>query len=73
MPWSGSLEASRQLLAELHDEWRNILTTTDMDATCLAPWPTPQPLSTIASWVNVELMKNVAEVGQLVRLQSNQP
>ena len=70
--WSGSLEASRHRLVELHDEWRDLLTTTDLDTTCSAPWPTPQPLSTIASWVNVELMKNIAEIGQLLRLHSNQ-
>lgn len=55
--WSGSLEASRQRLTFLHDEWRSIVTMTDLDTICPAPWPTPQPLSTIATWVNVELMK----------------
>ena len=70
--WSGSLEASRRRLAELHDKWQRILTTTDLETTCVGPWPTAQPLSTIALWVNVELMKNVAEIGQLLRLRGNQ-
>lgn len=69
--WSGSREASHARLVELHDEWREILTTIDLDTICVAPWPTPQPLSTIASWVNVELMKNVAEIGQLLMLRNN--
>lgn len=70
--WSGSLSASRQRLTVLHDEWQEIVTKTELDAMCLAPWPTPQPLATIAAWVNVELMKNVAEIGQLLRLYGNQ-
>lgn len=72
VPWSGSLQASQQQLTLLHDEWQNVLNTTDLDTACTAPWPTPQPLSTIAAWVNVELMKNVAEIGQILRLHGNQ-
>ena len=69
--WSGSAEASRVRLIELHDQWVEILNTTDLDHQCDAPFPTPQPLSAIAGWVNVELMKNVAELGQLMRLRAN--
>jgi hypothetical protein len=55
----------------LHDQWVRILKASDLASTCPAPLPTPQPLVTIASWVNVELAKNVAEIGQLLRLRQN--
>lgn len=69
--WSGSAGASRARLTGLHDEWVAILTTSDLSHSCTAPFPTPQPLSEIAAWLNVELMKNVAELGQLMRLRAN--
>ena len=69
--WSGSAKASRVKLKSLYDEWVEILNTTPMDHPCAAPFPTPQPLSVIAAWVNVELMKNVAELGLLIRLHAN--
>ena len=69
--WSGSAGASRARLTGLHDKWVAILTTSDLSLSCTAPFPTPQPLSVIAAWLNVELMKNVAELGQLMRLRAN--
>lgn len=72
VPWSGSAESSCDRLVTLHDDWQQILTTTDLSTVCTAPWPSPQPLWKIAGWVNVELMKNVAEIGQLLRLSANQ-
>lgn len=69
--WSGSVEASRAKLNALQVKWVEILSATPMDHPCAAPFPTPQPLSVIAAWVNVELMKNVAELGLLIRLYAN--
>jgi hypothetical protein len=69
--WSGSAEASRERLDLLHTQWVEILNSTPMDHQCAAPFPTPQPLSTIAAWVNMELMKNLAELGLLIRLRAN--
>ena len=69
--WSGSLDASVAELHRLHDAWVELLTHHDLAATCAGPWPTPQPLSTIAAWVNVELMKNVAELGRVLRSHDN--
>ncbi len=71
VPWSGSPERSRARITRLHDEWLAIITTTDLDHPCSAPWPEPRPLGLVAGWVNIELMKNVAELGQLVRLHAN--
>jgi hypothetical protein len=69
--WSGSADASRAKLAGLHDRWVEILTSTDPYQLCSAPFPEPQPLSVVAAWLNVELMKNVAELGVLSRLYAN--
>jgi hypothetical protein len=69
--WSGSADASRERLNTLHDRWVEILVTTPIDHVCISPFPEPQPLSTVAAWVNVELMKNVAELGLLIRLRAN--
>ena len=71
VPWSGGAGASRATIARLHDEWVAVLASADLDHPCSAPWPHPQPLSLVAAWVNLELMKNVAELGQLVRLHAN--
>lgn len=71
--WSGSAAAGRVRLARLHKQWVGILKSTDFDCLCSAPFPEPQPLSAVAAWLNVELMKNVAELGLLVRLYTNRP
>jgi hypothetical protein len=69
--WSGSVAASCSTLQELHDHWAELLSTTDLDHTRAGPLPSLQPLAVIGAWVNVELMKNVAELGQLIRLHAN--
>jgi hypothetical protein len=69
--WSGSAAATRAKLLDLHDRWVQILRSIDPDHLCSAPFPEPQLLSAVAAWLNVELMKNVAELGLLVRLYAN--
>jgi hypothetical protein len=47
--------------------WPELLSSADLDRPSSFPWPT-DPGRTVAHtalWVNVELTKNVAEIGQL--------
>ena len=68
--WPGSADATRAWLHGLHDRWLLVLrglTEADLDAIAPFPWPS-RPDRTVANmlaWVNAELMKNVAEIGQL--------
>lgn len=71
VPWDRSVAASCTALAGLRDEWVRILSLTDIDRECRWPWESPKPLSDTAAWLNVELTKNVAELGQVVRLHAN--
>lgn len=71
--WPGAGKPTVEWLRALRKDWLTALaglTTTDLDATAPFPWP-KDPQHTVAhmiAWVNAELMKNVAEIGQL-RLQ----
>jgi hypothetical protein len=62
-------------LRGLRDEWLAALdglTDADLDATAPFPWQ-DDPRHTVAhmaAWVNAELMKNVAEIGQLRLLRA---
>lgn len=68
--WPGDVAGVVEWLRGLRVEWLAVLdqlADTDLEATATFPW-TDQPELTVAhmiSWVNVELMKNVAEIGQL--------
>ncbi|WDZ84860.1 DinB family protein [Micromonospora cathayae] len=68
--WPGAGAPTVEWLRELRTEWREILdrlTDADLDRTAPFPWP-DDPEHTVAhlvGWVNAELMKNVAEIGQL--------
>lgn len=66
--WPGSSDAARRWLEGLHAAWSGSigeLSDTDLgDAP--ASWPLDDgSLSDVAAWVNVELMKNVAEISFL--------
>ncbi len=56
--WPGSGAAAVARVRELAGQWRPVLTRAD-----------PQLAST-AAWLNMELMKNVAEIGQLRLLRA---
>jgi hypothetical protein len=70
--WPGGASAAVEWLRRLHGEWRDgvrQLDDTELDSrdrTAGLPWGQDLPLVDIAGWVNVELTKNVAEIG-LVR------
>lgn len=70
--WPGSAAATASWLGDLKDRWVADLRSVpdaDLDSstrTAGLPWGEGQTLADVAGWVNVELTKNVAEIG-LVR------
>lgn len=71
--WPGEGAASVAWLRELRTEWAAVLdglTEEELDATAPFPWQDDprHSVAHMAAWVNAELMKNAAEIGQL-RLQ----
>jgi hypothetical protein len=68
--WPGDGSKTVAWLRDLRTEWLAVLdrlSDADLDGTALFPWqgdPEHTAAHTIA-WVNAELMKNVAEIGQL--------
>lgn len=73
--WPGTGELTIEWLRGLRDEWLDVLDglkEEDLDAVAPFPWQ-DDPEMTVAhmvAWVNSELMKNVAEVGQLRLLRA---
>ncbi|MFD5659439.1 DinB family protein [Streptomyces hirsutus] len=73
--WPGEGAPTVQWLRGLRTEWQAFLdnlTDTDLDATASFPWP-GDPAHTVAhtlAWVNTELLKNAAEIGQLRLLRA---
>ncbi|WP_332307045.1 DinB family protein [Thermobifida cellulosilytica] len=72
--WSGSAAAAADWLRGLREQWCSCLsglTDADLDSTertAALPWGGGQTLADVAGWVNVELTKNVAEIGLLRNL-----
>lgn len=65
--WPGPAKAI-DWLRELHAEWLDVLKDADLDTPTTFPWPEGMTVAHTVAWVNSELMKNVAEIGQLRRL-----
>lgn len=59
--WSGDTSG----ISEVKREWDQVLASTDLDVRIEWLMTEPQPLWFIASWVNVELTKNLAEINQV--------
>ncbi|MFJ1910790.1 DinB family protein [Streptomyces sp. NPDC088147] len=73
--WPGDGEAAIAWLRALRAEWLAVLdrlTDTGLDATAPFPWQNDpgHTVADMAGWVNSELMKNVAEIGQLRLLRA---
>ncbi|UCM86467.1 DinB family protein [Streptomyces marincola] len=70
--WPGGAQAATRWLRGLKDTWRAgllALTDEELDSagrTAGLPWGEGQPLGNVAAWVNVELAKNVAEIGSVL-------
>lgn len=69
--WPGE-ERAVPWLRELGAEWREALDGLDLDAPTAFPWPEGRTRADTAWWVNAELMKNAAEIGQLRMLRAVQ-
>jgi hypothetical protein len=65
--WPGTAEEVQAWLGRLHEQWRSAVMGLD-DAELCSParsrWPIEgKPFADIVAWVNLELMKNAAELG----------
>ncbi|RJL36073.1 DinB family protein [Bailinhaonella thermotolerans] len=72
--WPGTAGAAADWLRDLHRRWREhleTLTDADLDSTerTAGLWGQEMTLGSVAGWVNVELTKNVAELGLLRNLR----
>lgn len=67
VPWPGTVEATRAWLADLHDRWTSALAALpddELHSTARTRWPfTDRPFHDVVAWLNLELMKNAAEIG----------
>lgn len=66
--WPGDADATRRWIAQIHQEWRESLTAASaLSGPASFPWPVESGYTKadMAAWVNVELTKNAAELGQL--------
>jgi len=65
--WPGSADAVRARFTDLRNEWVAAierLTDDDLRSPANCRWPMQdRPFSDIVGWLNVELMKNAAEIG----------
>jgi hypothetical protein len=73
--WPGDGQAAIDWLRALRDEWLTVLdrlTDAELDAPAPFPWDKDSGLTVahMTAWVNSELMKNVAEIGQLRLLRA---
>ncbi|ROO52326.1 DinB family protein [Micromonospora sp. Llam0] len=73
--WPGSGAATIGWLRALRTTWTTVLdrlADADLDRPTAYPWPAEAGLSLahLGSWVNAELMKNAAEIGQLRMLRA---
>ncbi|QVQ51199.1 DinB family protein [Spiractinospora alimapuensis] len=69
--WPGSAAAATEWLRGLYREWRenlDALSDDELDArdgTADLPWGRDETLVNVLAWLNVELTKNVAEIGMI--------
>lgn len=66
--WPGSVDAAKAAIRSLHDQWAarlSEMTDEDFHSAGNAKWPFEgRSFADIALWLNGELMKNAAEIGQ---------
>lgn len=70
--WPGNGAAAVARLRDLADRWRDLLAAVDPDAPSEFPWGSDarHTVTHTALWLNVELTKNVSEIGQLRLLRT---
>jgi hypothetical protein len=71
VPWPGTAARTVTRLHDLAGQWTDELATADLDRAVAYPWPEERPLIYTLAWVNSELMKNVAEIGEVLNAASN--
>lgn len=75
--WPGSADAARAWLSRLHDDWVASVAGVPDDefgSTSRTRWPMrDRPFVDVLAWVNVELMKNAAEIGYARFLYAARP
>lgn len=67
--WPESASEIIRWLDRIHVQWQQVLADTErLDDEASYPWPegSGKTLADMAAWVNVELTKNIAEIGQLL-------
>jgi len=73
-PWPGSVAAGIQRVQSCHDRWKAglaAMSLADLASTSLGDRCSPLtelPFTHVAAWVNVELMKNTAEIAATRRI-----
>lgn len=73
--WPGTAESAVAEIRRIAQEWREVIEQLSDAAARVPvafPWPDPRPLIYTVFWVNMELMKNVAEIGEIANLFANQ-
>ena len=65
--WTGGATG----IAAAKQQWDELLATADLDTPVDWLMPDPQPLWFVASWVNVELTKNLSEINQVKMRRAN--
>lgn len=71
--WEPDADQVRHDLGLLAESWRARLAEfpeNALEQPYVVPWPEPRPARFGLAWVNSELMKNVAEIGDVVRLHN---
>lgn len=71
--WAGRATSAVAQLRQMRSQWRTVLDG-DLTRPCAYPWGihAARTLADTASWVNFELTKNIAEIGQLRLLRASQ-
>ncbi|WP_204250961.1 DinB family protein, partial [Saezia sanguinis] len=68
--WPGDTAAALAWINDLREQWLGVLDgsdDTELERATSYPWPADAGLTRahLAAWVNVELLKNATEIGQL--------
>lgn len=75
--WPGDAEQVRAIIQSLRDRWRSLIENCDeaeFQKRREDSWPIPNSsFDSIAAWLNVELMKNAAEIGVMRFLYAVSP
>lgn len=72
--WPGSAASAGIEIRRIASEWCDAidqLSSDETQAPTSFPWPEPRPLVYTIAWVNMELMKNVAEVGEVANMYTH--